>query len=119
MKSGPLIVYYDGACPLCRADKARFERWAPRAPVTWFDITGQEEALSAEGVDPGLALRSLHVRMPDGLLHQGMDAYALLMRHVWWLRPLGWLITLPGIKPLLTAWYRRWVDRRLCRQGRG
>ncbi|WP_341503224.1 DUF393 domain-containing protein [Gallaecimonas sp. GXIMD4217] len=114
-----LTVFYDGACPRCRRDRANFERWAPQAPVQWLDITDRDQELKALGLEPSRALRELHVRDQQGRLHIELDAYMLLFRYVWWLRPLGAIIGLPGIRPLVSRWYRWWVDRRLRRQGRG
>jgi predicted DCC family thiol-disulfide oxidoreductase YuxK len=114
-----LRVYYDGACPICRRDRARYERWAGEAgrEVAWYDLTEHREALREKGIDPDAALMSLHVE-EDGHLAEGIDAYVLLMRRVPRLRPLAWLIGLPGFKPLLRGGYDRWVRRRLAREGR-
>lgn len=115
-----LRVYYDGACPGCIRDRQWYERLAGRAgeSVEWFDITGQDDTLRAAGIDPGEAMRELHVEDSQGRVHREMDAYILLMQRVPVLSPLAWLISLPGIRPLLAAWYHRWVSRRLKRTGR-
>ncbi|MCE0733952.1 DUF393 domain-containing protein [Halomonas sp. G15] len=115
-----LRVYYDGICPGCRRDRARYERWAGEAgaQVQWCDVTEHQQALRARGVDPQAALLSLHVEEEDGRISEGIDAYILLMRRVSRLRPLAWLIGLPGIKSLLRRGYDAWVRRRLARQGR-
>ena len=116
----PLRVYYDAVCPICRRDRARYERWAQEAGrlVEWCDVTNHQETLRARGVDPRAALLSLHVEEEDGRLRAGIDAYILLMRRVPRLKPLAWLIGLPGLKPLLRRLYDRWVRRRLAREGR-
>lgn len=116
-----LIVYYDGACPRCRADRRRYERMAGKKgkSVQWVDITGRDDELTQMGIDPERALRELHVRDADGHIHRELDAYILLMRRTWLLRPLAWLIGLPGIRGLLSRWYHAWVARRLRASGRG
>ncbi|WP_111497215.1 MULTISPECIES: thiol-disulfide oxidoreductase DCC family protein [Marinobacter] len=113
-----LIVYYDGACPRCRADRRRYERWAGAQSVTWYDITGQDAELRALGIDPRQALHELHVQDSAGHIHRELDAYRLLMARVPRLRPLAWLLGLPLVRPLLSRLYRDWVRRRLRRQGR-
>ncbi|MBB3189873.1 thiol-disulfide oxidoreductase DCC family protein [Halomonas cerina] len=115
-----LKVYYDADCPICRRDRARYERWAGEAAasVEWIDVNHHVERLRERGVDPRAALLSLHVEDAQGRIADGLDAYILLMRRVPRLRPLAWLIGLPGVKPLLAWAYRRWVRRRLARQGR-
>lgn len=113
-----LKVYYDAVCPLCRRERRRYERLAGLRGVEWLDVSSHEAQLRARGIAPRDALLSLHVEEQDGTLHEGLDAYILLMRRVPWLRPLAWLLGLPLIKPAVTWWYRRWVRRRLAREGR-
>ncbi|MCG6659229.1 DUF393 domain-containing protein [Halomonas campisalis] len=115
----PLKVYYDGICPGCRQDRTRYERWAGEAgrQVMWCDVTEHQDVLREKGVDPQAALLSLHVE-EGGRIMEGIDAYILLMRRVPRLRPLAWLIGLPGLKPALRWLYDGWVRRRLAREGR-
>lgn len=114
---GKLLVFYDGACPSCVKDRRFYERLAGQAgeAVFWYDITGRDEELAAEGINPRDALRELHVRDEQGRVHREMDAYILLMARVRLLRPVAWLIGLPLIRPCLAWCYRRLVDRRLRR----
>ena len=116
----PLKVYYDAICPGCRRDRARYERWAGKAgdSVAWCDVTSHQQVLRDKGIDPQAALLSLHVEDPAGRIVDGIDAYVLLMQRVPRLRPLAWLIGLPGVKTLLSWLYDRWVRRRLAREGR-
>nr|WP_232230349.1 DUF393 domain-containing protein [Halomonas sp. 1513] len=118
--TGSLKVYYDGVCPGCRCDRARYERCAGEAGerVAWCDVTTYQQTLRDKGIDPQAALLSLHVEDDTGRIVDGIDAYVLLMQRVPRLKPLAWLIGLPGVKALLTRWYDRWVRRRLAREGR-
>lgn len=115
-----ITVFYDGACPRCRADRRRYERLAgsARRSVHWFDITDQERALLEKGIAPEDALQELHVEDAGGRIHRELNAYILLMSRVPLLRPLAWLIGLPGLKGLLSRWYRASVRRRLQKDGR-
>lgn len=115
-----LYVYYDGACPICRRDRARYERWAGETgdSVKWCDLNQYGEHLRAIGVDPDVALMSLHLEDENGHLYDGIDAYVLLMQRVPRLRPAAFLMGLPGVKGVLTVLYRCWVRRRLRREGR-
>ncbi|WP_229359216.1 thiol-disulfide oxidoreductase DCC family protein [Halomonas salipaludis] len=118
--TGSLKVYYDAVCPGCRRDRARYERWAGEAgeQVAWCDVTTYQQALRDKGIDPQAALLSLHVEDDAGRIVDGIDAYVLLMQRVPRLRPLAWLIGLPGVKALLSWCYDHWVRRRLAREGR-
>lgn len=115
-----ITVFYDGACPRCVRDRANYERLAGQGAraVEWYDISGRDEELQAQGIDPLAALRELHVRDPDGVVHRELDAYILLMARVPLLKPLAWLIALPGLRQLLSRLYRALVLRRLRREGR-
>lgn len=115
-----LTVYYDGACPRCVRDRQQYEALAgdEADTVCWLDITGRDAELRAQGIDPGLALRELHVADAQGRIHRELDAYILLMSRVRLLRPLAWLIGLPGLRRLLSALYRASVRRRLRASGR-
>ncbi|RHW22241.1 thiol-disulfide oxidoreductase DCC family protein [Pseudomonas jilinensis] len=117
---GPLTVFYDGACPRCVGDRRRYEWLAGKTgkDVLWLDITGRDEELRSLGINPRQALLELHVRDGCGHIHRELDAYIVLMSRVRTLRPLAWLIALPGLRPLLSWAYRRWVARRLERSGR-
>ena len=119
-KTNRVTVYYDASCPGCVRDRRRYEAMAGGAAESteWVDITGREEELRRAGIEPRQAMRELHVVDAGGRVHREMDAYILLMQRSFWLKPVGLLIGLPGIKQLLSRIYRWWVDRRLRRTGR-
>jgi predicted DCC family thiol-disulfide oxidoreductase YuxK len=110
-----LLVFYDGSCPACIKDRRWYEKLAGRTcgSVEWLDITGRDEELRQQGIDPDKALRELHVKDGEGNIHRELDAYILLMSRVLVLKPLAWVIGLPVIRPALARLYHRWVDRRL------
>ncbi|QPK65140.1 DUF393 domain-containing protein [Methylomonas sp. LL1] len=114
-----LIVYYDGACPKCIRDRETYQKLAGSSAeqVCWFDITGQENRLREQGIDPQKALSELHVREANGRIVSELDAYILLMNNVPVLKPLAWLIGLPLIRPLLAHLYHWLVNRRLRKRG--
>ena len=116
----PLSVYYDGSCPSCVKDRQWYEKLAGRGgeQVQWVDITGRDEMLRERGIQPEDALMELHVEDGQGDVHRELDAYILLMSRVLVLKPLAWLIGLPGVRGLLARLYRRWVRQRLAREGR-
>ncbi|PPK53113.1 putative DCC family thiol-disulfide oxidoreductase YuxK [Marinobacter persicus] len=119
MRKGRLVVFYDGSCPSCIKDRERYEKLAGETgeSVEWLDITGKDEQLRAEGIDPDKALRELHVKDAQGRIHSEMDAYILLMSRVPVLKPLAWLIGLPVIRPMLARIYHYMVNRRLAKSG--
>ncbi|MEH6651250.1 MAG: DUF393 domain-containing protein [Motiliproteus sp.] len=115
-----ITVYYDGACPRCVRDRQNYEKIAANESeqVLWVDITDRDAELKQLGIDPQKALTELHLTTADGQILSELDAYIVLMARVAWLKPLAWLIGLPGIRPLLSRCYRGMVARRLQRSGR-
>jgi predicted DCC family thiol-disulfide oxidoreductase YuxK len=119
-KQTSINVFYDAQCPLCRQERRRYERWSGRraADINWLDVGEHEQMLQQKGVEPALALRSLHIETDQGKLIEGIDAYRLLMARIPLLVPVAWVIGLPGIKVVLRTIYDHWVKRRLQKQGR-
>ncbi|PSU35895.1 thiol-disulfide oxidoreductase DCC family protein [Photobacterium lutimaris] len=119
MTGEKLTIFYDGACPSCVDDRNWFTRRLSHPDnVNWCDITGKEDYLKSLGIDPYLAVKELHVMNDNGAIYKELDAYILLFKQVWYLRPLAWIMAIPLVKGQLSRWYRKTVDRRLAGQGR-
>lgn len=118
-KKDKVTVYYDGACPKCVRDRHNYEKLSGKdaEQVCWFDITGKETQLLKLGIDPQKALTELHVKDENGQVVSELDAYILLMGKVPILKPIGWLIGLPLIRPVLAKLYHLVVNRRLKDRG--
>lgn len=74
-------VFFDGACPLCRAEIALYRNQG--AEATFTDIAG--EGAPPEEIGRETALKRFHVRRADGRLLSGGAAFAEL-----WKRTPGW-----------------------------
>lgn len=116
-----ITAYYDGACPSCVRDHQNHEKIAANESeqVLWVDITDRDAEFKQLGIDPQKALTELHLTTADGQVISELDAYIVLMARIPWLKPLAWLISLPGIRPLLSRCYQCMVARRLQQSGRG
>ncbi|WP_020405970.1 DCC1-like thiol-disulfide oxidoreductase family protein [Hahella ganghwensis] len=112
-----ITVYYDAACAGCRRDRRRYDFWAGKDRVHWFDINGQEEMLRAKGIDPQEARLKLHIEHPDGRIEKDIESYIVLLDQIPWLKPLAWMISLRWIREPLRRSYRQSVTRRLERDG--
>lgn len=106
-----LTVFYDGSCPICRKEIAFYRRRRGADSVHWRDVSE-----AAGDVAPGLcattAMARFHVRLGDGSLASGGDAF----REIWWrlplLKPLAILSGAPGMPWLLNAAYDRFLPFR-------
>ncbi|MCJ2050317.1 thiol-disulfide oxidoreductase DCC family protein [Methylobacterium sp. J-070] len=99
-----LSVYYDGGCPLCRAEIDHYRRCAGADRVAFVDVGRDVPAPDlGSGLGRDAALRRFHVRCANGRLISGAAAFARLWRTLPGWRWLGRLVDLRvlGIRPLL------------------
>ncbi len=95
-----LVVYYDGACPLCRREIALY---SGRAAATFVDVSDPRNAPA--DLSPAAAMARFHVR-EEGRLLSGAAAFAALWRRTRGWRWLGRLAALPGATAALEHAYR-------------
>lgn len=114
---GDLVTYYNGACPVCRAEIAHYRR-RDAGGLCWRDIATDDVALAEIGVTRDQAKKRLHVRLPDGRIATGVDAFIEIWRRLpgfGWLaamashgmiRPAAGLVYDRILAPALFAWNR-------------
>jgi len=99
-----LSIYYDGGCPLCRAEIEHYRRCEGAERLRFIDV-GRDVAAPplGPGLDRNTALRRFHVRDAEGRLVSGAAAFARLWRTLPGWRWLGRLLDLSvlGQRPLL------------------
>ncbi len=125
-RTARLTTYYNGACPVCSAEIGHYRKIDRREGLGlgWVDISEQEEALRARGIDPDTATRRLYAVDESGRLHAGIDAFALVWERLPRYRWLARLTRTPGLKQIigwayeyLMAWpIYLWNKRRLARR---
>ncbi len=85
-RNAEITVFFDGACPLCRAEIGHYRRSRGADRLAFVDVARGDAAdrlgpdLSREG-----ALERFHVRTDDGRFVSGAAAFARL-----WLTLPGW-----------------------------
>ncbi len=82
----PLTVYYDGACPVCRREIGLLSQ-RTGSDVAYCDVAA--EVSLASDLDRQQALQRFHVRLPDGRLVSGAEAFVTLWSRVPGLRILA------------------------------
>lgn len=115
-----VTAYYNGACPICRAEIAKYRAMARKRdrPLVWVDVARDPGALERRGrwsVDP---YRRLHVVDRDEGLLAGVDAFIAIWREI---PPLRWLAVIcaaPMVKPLAGVAYDRILAPALWRRQR-
>lgn len=109
-------VFYDADCPLCVAGVRRIGWLFARRGFAWEPLQAPGVAVRL-GALPSAMLGEMKLLLANGRVVGGADAWSELFRAVWWLRPVGWLMRLPGLHELSHAAYR-WITRnRYCLSG--
>jgi predicted DCC family thiol-disulfide oxidoreductase YuxK len=116
MKSG-LLVWYDGACPLCLREIALMRRLDKRGAITFVDVADENTTCP---IDRATLLARFHA-LEDGALLSGAAAFAAMWRAIPILRPLGLLARNRFILKILDRLYaqflrvrphiQRWLQR--------
>lgn len=99
-----LTIYYDGGCPLCRAEIDHYRRCEGGDRLDFVDVGRDARAPAlGTGLQREAALARFHVRDADGHLVSGAAAFARLWRTLPGWRWLGHLLDLRvfGLRPLL------------------
>ncbi len=81
-----LLVWYDGACPLCRREIALMRRLDRRGRIAFIDLAGDN--LATCPTDRQSLLARFHAS-ENGQLVSGAAAFAAMWRAIPILRPLG------------------------------
>lgn len=111
-----LAVYYDGACPLCRREIGVYKSCTGAEAMAWVDVSAGDGSLPSD-LDREAALARFHVRLPDGRLVSGAEAFGRLWSALPRWRWLGRIVLLPGIRAVAEFAYRRFLKVRPAVQG--
>ena len=104
-------VYFDGSCPLCRAEIGYYQRKDQYSALCFVDIS-EPSGIPPEGITQERAMKRFHVRASDGRVLSGaaafVEVWTRLPRWRWAARLAG----LPGVTPLLEVGYRLFLPIR-------
>ncbi|WP_344696259.1 DUF393 domain-containing protein [Sphingomonas rosea] len=101
------IVWFDGACPLCRREIALMRRLDRRGRIRFVDVADPAAGDNCP-IDRGALLARFHAE-EDGRLLSGAAAFAAMWRAIPWLRPLGLAARNPRVLALLERAYVRFL----------
>lgn len=105
-----VVVWYDGACPLCRREIGLMRRLDRGRALTFVDVA-EPGAAEACPLDPAELLSRFHVR-EDGQILSGAAAFAAMWRAIPLLRPFGLMARNRHVLAVLEALYVRFLKVR-------
>ena len=94
------VVYFDGACPLCRREIAHYRGQEGAAAIVWVDAANCDPAALGVDLARDAALTRLHARRADGSLVSGVAAFAMIWSR---LHAYRWLVRFVSRRPVLTV----------------
>lgn len=106
-----LTVFYDGACPLCRAEIAFYASQKGADVLTFVDVARAENPLP-QGVSREAALARFHVETADGQVIDGAGAFLALLRRLPRFHGLARFGDLPLLRSLLSLLYAAFLRLR-------
>jgi len=105
------IVYFDGSCPLCRAEIALYRKQAKAETLCFVDASGPAAPLG-EDLDRHRAMRRFHVRKEDGRLVSGAAAFVEIWKQLPGWRWAARAAAIPGMLVILEMAYRLFLSAR-------
>ena len=104
-------VFFDGSCPLCRAEIGYYRRRDQASALCFVDVS-ETGAATPEGVTPQRALERFHVRARAGRILSGAAAFVEV-----WTRLPKWrwaarAASLPGALAAMELGYRMFLPVR-------
>ncbi|MBM3408637.1 MAG: DUF393 domain-containing protein [Betaproteobacteria bacterium] len=99
------VVFFDGSCPLCRAEINYYRRRDKGQALCLVDVS-VPGAPVPPGLDRDKALSRFHVVADDGKLLSGAAAFAEVWKKVPGWRYAGRLASLPAVSRVLESCYR-------------
>ena len=109
--SPKLTVYYDGQCPLCRAEIHHYASRKGADEICFLDASHPENDLG-DNLDRDSALGRFHVRKEDGSLMSGAAGFVAIWSALPGWRWLARAARIPGMTPLLELLYRGFLPIR-------
>ena len=104
-------VYFDGSCPLCRAEIALYRGQASAEALCFADVSNPATPLG-EDLDRHRAMRRFHVRKEDGSLVSGAAAFVELWKRLPRWRWAARAASMPGMLIVMEMAYRLFLTAR-------
>ncbi|REC48987.1 DCC1-like thiol-disulfide oxidoreductase family protein [Chryseobacterium pennipullorum] len=104
-KPAKLTFYYDGECPLCNRTKITIQHFdiAKRIDFKTVQYYAEQNPLLKD-IPMDELLDDIH-SVQDGKVYKGLDTYIRVFNAITYLKPLSWILRIPGIYHIGKAVY--------------
>jgi predicted DCC family thiol-disulfide oxidoreductase YuxK len=106
-----LTLYYDGACPLCRAEILFLSRRNQQGLLDFVDIQSEQYLPEKVGVSCEQALSAMYAQYESGQLINGVSVFPEAYKRAQ-LPLLAWFFSRKTLQPLLRVGYRFFAKNR-------
>ena len=106
-----LTLFYDAACPLCRAEIEFLSRRNQQALLAFVDINSEAYRPEVVGVSCEQALAAMYGQYADGSLINGVEVFSAAYARAN-LQSLAWLFSRKTLRPVLSWSYRFFARNR-------
>ena len=107
-------VFFDDKCDLCSKEIAHYQRIASNE-FEWIPISTGKGCLQKYGIDTVDALKLLHVVDHSGVVHQGVDSFFVIWRHLKRWRCFAAIASLPLVHQIVGKLYKTFAEWRFRR----
>ncbi len=108
-KPAKLKVYYDADCPLCNRTKIVITHLDYKHKVQFLTVQAQASKTdSLQAYTEDELLENIHAVNTKNRVFKGVDVYLQVCKRIWYLAPLAFFISLPGLYQLAQKLYK-WV----------
>lgn len=105
-KTNPAMTfYYDSECPLCNRTKIIIQHFDPRGNVEFKTVQFSADKVSLLKDIPYESLLDNIHSIKNDKLYVGIDTYIQVFNSISYLKPLSWLLRLPGVYQIGTKLY--------------
>lgn len=110
-KKVALTVYFDGSCPLCRAEISHYRAQIGADEICFRDVS--KDDLTAEpDLSTESAMSRLHVRLSDGRLVSGALGFVEIWKTLPRWHRVARIASLPGVVSMMEVAYRLFLPIR-------
>ena len=106
-----LQLFYDGDCPLCKAEMEFLERRDKNNYIGFVDVRLSHALEPLKGVSCEVALNAIHARTDTGEILMGIDAFCIAYQ-LTGLNLLAWILSRKSLRPILNYGYRVFAQNR-------